>query len=47
MDDRNFLKEESAVLKQYPIDPYFAEDFGKVKKVYTKSGTFALKKIHL
>jgi spore coat protein YsxE len=46
MDDRNFLKEESAVLKHYPIEPYFAEDFGKIKKVYTKSGPFALKKIH-
>jgi spore coat protein YsxE len=46
MDDRNFLKEESVVLKQYPIEPYFAEDFGKIKKVYTKTGTFALKKIH-
>jgi spore coat protein YsxE len=46
MDDRNFLKEESAVLKQYPIEPYFAEDFGKIKKIYSKTGTFALKKIH-
>jgi spore coat protein YsxE len=46
MDDRNFLKEDSEVLKQYPIEPYFAEDFGNVKKVYTRTGTFALKKIH-
>ena len=46
MDDRSLLKEISDVLKQYPIEPYFAEDFGKVKKIYTKTGTFALKKIH-
>lgn len=46
MDDRNFLKEEAEVLKQYPIEPYFAEGFGKIKKVYTRTGTFALKKIH-
>lgn len=45
MDDRNFLKEDAEVLKQYPIEPYFAEDFGSVKKVYTRTGTFALKKI--
>lgn len=46
MDDHHFLKEEAAVLKHYPIEPYFAEDFGKIKKIYTKTGTFALKKIH-
>lgn len=46
MEDRNFSKEESFVLKQYPIEPYFAEDFGRIKKIYTKTGTYALKKIH-
>ncbi|HAQ06374.1 MAG TPA: spore coat protein YsxE [Bacillus bacterium] len=46
MGDHNFFKEVSEVLKHYPIDAYFAEDFGKVKKIYTKTGTFALKKIH-
>lgn len=46
MDDRNFLKEEAEVLKHYPIEPYFAEDHGKIKKIYARTGTFALKKIH-
>lgn len=46
MDEHNHLNEVSAVLKHYPIEPYFAEGFGKIKKIYTKSGIFALKKIH-
>lgn len=46
MGDRKLLKDASPVLKHYPIEPYFAEDYGKIKKIYTKSGIFALKKIH-
>lgn len=45
MDDGQFLQDEYAVIKQYPIVPYFAEDFGKIKKIYSKTGTYALKKI--
>jgi len=33
------------LLKEYDLDVDFIEDYGKVKKVYTKTGVFALKEI--
>lgn len=35
------------LLQNYQIEPEYIEDFGKVKKVYSKRGTFALKKTML
>ncbi|MGF2617278.1 spore coat protein YsxE [Rossellomorea vietnamensis] len=35
----------TAVLKAYGVQPHFAEEFGRVKKVYTEKGTLAVKKI--
>lgn len=46
MDEPEFLKEVSAVLNHYPIEAYFVEDYRKIKKIYAKSGVYALKKIH-
>ena len=45
MDRPNVLPEIIPVLQHYAIRPHFAEDYGKVKKVYTQSGNYALKKI--
>jgi spore coat protein YsxE len=45
MSDSNSLVLLRPILKQYQIDPYFVEDFGKVYKVYSQKGIFALKKI--
>ncbi|KKK33044.1 spore coat protein [Mesobacillus campisalis] len=45
MDQPNVLPEVKHILRNYALDPYFVEDFGKVKKVYAKSGTYALKQI--
>lgn len=45
MDNENALSEAAGILKNYEIRPHFVEDFGKVKKVYAQSGTFALKRI--
>jgi hypothetical protein len=33
------------LLKEYDLDVDFIEDYGKVKKVYTKTGVFALKEM--
>lgn len=33
------------ILKRYKIIPDYVEDFGKIKKVYTKNGIFALKQV--
>lgn len=45
MDDSNRLAAISPILKNFQLEPYFVEDFGKVQKVYSNKGTFALKKI--
>jgi hypothetical protein len=44
MNDSNRLDHFAPILKHYQIDPYFIEDFGKLLKVYSNKGTFALKK---
>lgn len=33
------------VLKKYRLEPDYIEDYGKIKKVYTKQGIFALKQV--
>jgi spore coat protein YsxE len=45
MSDQNRLREVAPILRAYSIEPYFVEDFGKIKKIYSNKGVFALKKI--
>lgn len=45
MIDSNQINDLSPILKNYQVDPYFIEDFGKIKKVYSNKGTLALKRI--
>ncbi|WML45566.1 spore coat protein YsxE [Neobacillus sp. PS3-40] len=45
MSDSNRLNAVAPILKHYQVEPYFVEDFGKIVKVYSNKGTFALKKI--
>ncbi|CAM3747800.1 spore coat protein YsxE [Mesobacillus zeae] len=46
MDDaRSLLIDTEPILRQYAIEPYFVENFGRTKKVYANSGQYALKKI--
>lgn len=45
MSDLNRLEEVSPILKNYLIEPYFVEDYGRIQKIYSNKGTFALKKI--
>jgi spore coat protein YsxE len=43
--DRQLLERYRPVLQQYRLHADFIENHGKVKKIYTKSGVFALKEI--
>lgn len=45
MSGSNHLYEVSPILKNYAVEPYFVEDYDKVKKIYSNKGTFALKKV--
>lgn len=45
MDNTNRLEAISPILKNYQLEPHFIEDYGKVQKVYSDKGVFALKKI--
>jgi spore coat protein YsxE len=45
VNDQYRLKKAMQILKNYQIDPYFIEKVGKVEKIYSKQGIFALKKI--
>jgi spore coat protein YsxE len=45
MSDSNRLAELQPILNHYQIEPFFVEDFGRVQKVYSRKGNFALKKI--
>jgi spore coat protein YsxE len=44
MSEDIHLKTVKAILAPYAVKPYYVEDFGKVKKVYSDKGVFALKK---
>lgn len=46
MDDKNWLQGVSPILKPYAVEPYFVEDFNKVKKIYSNKGVFALKQMN-
>ncbi|WP_075982471.1 spore coat protein YsxE [Bacillus massilinigeriensis] len=39
------LEKTISILKPYGIKPYFVEDFGRIQRVYSDKGTFALKKL--
>lgn len=45
MSEANLLTVLSPILSHYQLNPYFAENFGKIYKIYSNKGTFALKKI--
>lgn len=45
MYEKNRLRKVSPILKHYGIEPHFVEDIGRVQKVYSNKGVFALKKI--
>jgi spore coat protein YsxE len=45
MNDSNRLDTFAPILKNYQVEPYFIEDFGKILKIFSNKGTFALKKI--
>lgn len=45
MSGYNRLAALTPILGNYQLEPNFVEDMGKVQKVYTNKGTFALKKI--
>ena len=46
MRDANRLKTVATLLKSYGLKPTFIESFGKIEKVYTNQGVYALKKIN-
>jgi spore coat protein YsxE len=46
MRDVNRLKTVATLLKSYGLKPTFIESFGKIEKVYTNQGVYALKKIN-
>jgi spore coat protein YsxE len=45
MSDSNQFVALRPILNHYQIEPFFIEDFGKVQKIYSQKGNFALKKI--
>lgn len=45
MSNQNQIQLVSPILKNYSITPHFVESFGKVKRIYSDKGVFALKKI--
>lgn len=46
MRDENKLRTVATLLKSYGLKPTFIESFGKIEKVYTNQGVYALKKIN-
>lgn len=45
MSEQNKRNKVSTILAQYSVDPYYVEDLGKIKKVFSNKGVFALKKV--
>lgn len=45
MQERNRLQQVAPILKHYAIEANFVEEYGKVKKIYSNKGVFALKQI--
>lgn len=46
MRDSNIFQTVAAILKNYGLQPTFVESLGKIDKVYTNQGIYALKKIN-
>ena len=44
MYEKNRLQTVYPILKHYAIEPHFVEELGRVKKIYSNKGVFALKK---
>lgn len=45
MNEKNNLKKYTPILNAYAVEINFVEEFGKVAKIYSNKGTFALKRI--
>ncbi|MBP2240607.1 spore coat protein YsxE [Cytobacillus eiseniae] len=45
MPKENRLKKVAPILKHYALEPHFVEELGRIRKIYTNKGIFALKKI--
>lgn len=45
MDNQSELQAVAPILKYYSIQPNFVENFGRVRRIYSDKGVFALKKI--
>ncbi|MBY0123975.1 spore coat protein YsxE [Bacillus sp. S/N-304-OC-R1] len=45
MYEQNRLQRVAPILRHYGVEPNFVEDLGKVQKIYSNKGVFALKKI--
>ncbi|PWW19662.1 spore coat protein YsxE [Cytobacillus oceanisediminis] len=45
VEEKNRLRKASPILKHYSLEPHFVEEFGRVQKIYSNKGVFALKKI--
>ncbi len=45
MNANNNLNEVASILAHYAVEPYYVEDLGKIQKVYSNKGAFALKMI--
>jgi spore coat protein YsxE len=43
--NRQLLEQYSPILQQYRLQADYIEDYGKIKKIYTQAGVFALKEI--
>ncbi|MBU8879581.1 spore coat protein YsxE [Bacillus sp. FJAT-29790] len=45
MNEKNRLLKVAPILKQYSLEPHFVEEMGRVQKIYTNKGVYALKRI--
>lgn len=45
MNSQNRLHQYTPILQHYSVQPHFIEDYGKVQRIYSDKGVFALKKI--
>jgi hypothetical protein len=45
MSDVNNMDPLNLILQNYQVKPYFVEEHGNIKKIYSNKGTFALKKM--
>ena len=45
MVKENRLLKVAPIVKNYALEPHFVEERGRIRKIYTNKGVFALKKI--